>query len=90
MIRPTFRLHEQQTPSKSFQTFLDKFSVPHKRPTLHIGRAAYFEGKSCPSCGHGEDGIEDNGCTGSELTYLCTSCSHQWDAYLYAPESEND
>lgn len=34
---------------------------------------------ACPECGDRE-GIEDNGCTGSDLAYLCTACGHQWDA----------
>jgi transposase-like protein len=37
-------------------------------------------GHCCPSCGSSGP-HEDNGMTRrSELTYLCTSCGHQWDA----------
>jgi len=32
--------------------------------------------EACPECDCTE--LEDNGCTGHELTYLCTGCGHTW------------
>ena len=51
-----------------------------------LTRARYFKGVECPDCCAREQSIEDNGCTGVELTYLCTECGHQWDAETYNPD----
>ena len=40
------------------------------------------KGEECPNCDD-TTSIEDNGCTGDDLTYLCTACAHQWDAVNY-------
>lgn len=40
-------------------------------------RADHAAGKSCSNCPGRGDAIEDNGCTGADLTYLCTDCGHQ-------------
>jgi hypothetical protein len=36
-------------------------------------------GRRCIACG-ATSGIEDNGCTGADLAFLCPGCGHQWDA----------
>lgn len=40
-------------------------------------RAACDLGEECPACG-AREGIEDNGCSGSQLVNLCVGCGHQW------------
>ena len=42
----------------------------------------FAHGDVCPNCLESKN-IEDNGCKGRELTYLCTDCGHQWDADDY-------
>lgn len=51
-----------------------------------LTRTRYFKGLECPDCCARERSIEDNGCSGIELTYLCTECGHQWDAETYNPD----
>jgi hypothetical protein len=36
-------------------------------------------GGACPNCGF-MGPHDDNGCSGANLTFLCRSCSWQWDA----------
>jgi hypothetical protein len=36
-------------------------------------------GGACPNCG-ARGPHDDNGCSGANLTFLCRSCSWQWDA----------
>lgn len=54
-------------------------SVNRRRNPHH---EEFAHGDVCPNC-HESKNIEDNGCNGSNLTYLCTDCGPQWDALDY-------
>jgi hypothetical protein len=43
-------------------------------------RPAFTATSPCPECGH-EGPHEDNGESGCSLTFLCTACGMQFDAY---------
>jgi len=55
-------------------TNLNRRRNPHHEEFAH--------GDACPNCLESKN-IEDNGCNGSALTYLCVDCGHQWDADDY-------